>query len=109
MNIDIFKSKKYTTNSLFIKKILAINLTLEEFLMLTYFDNQYNSYLNIEELSNNLGLSLEKSYETFNSLISKKLIDIKTEKDIEGRLIEKVSLDNFYMLILETEKNGYLY
>ena len=50
MNIDIFKSKKYTTNSLFIKKILAINLTLEEFLMLTYFDNQYNSYLNIEEI-----------------------------------------------------------
>lgn len=104
MNIDIFKSKKYITNSLFIKKVLELNLTLEEFLMLTFFDNQYSSYLNIEELSNNLGLSLEKSYKTFNNLLSKKLIDIKTEKDIEGRLIEKVSLDNFYMLVLETEK-----
>ena len=47
MKIDIFKCQKYITNSLFIKKALTLNLTLEEFLMLTYFDNDYNNYLNI--------------------------------------------------------------
>ena len=103
MKIDIFKCQKYITNSLFIKKALTLNLTLEEFLMLTYFDNDYNNYLNINELSNNIGLSEDKAYEIFTSLLSKKLIDIKTEKDIEGRLIEKVSLDNFYEMIIEDE------
>ena len=57
MNLDILKSKKYITNSLFIKKVLELNLTLEEFLMLTYFDNDFNSYLNMDELSNNLGIT----------------------------------------------------
>ena len=104
MNIDILKCKKYITNSLFIKQALKLKLTLEEFLMLTYFDNDYNNYLNIEELSKNIGLPLDKSYEVFNSLLSKKIIDVKTDKDIEGRLIERVSLDNFYALIMSDEK-----
>ena len=95
MNIDLLKCKKYITNSLFIKKALELKLTFEEFLMLTYFDNDYQNYLNIEELSKNIGLPLDKSYEVFNSLLSKKLIDVKTDKDIEGRLIERVSLDHF--------------
>ena len=103
MNIELLKCKKYITNSLFIKKCLELKLSLEEFLMITYFDNDYNSYLNIEELSKNIGLPLDKSYEVFNSLLSKKLIDVKTDKDIEGRLIEKVRLDGFYMLIVEEE------
>ena len=103
MNIDLLKCKKYITNSLFIKKALELKLTFEEFLMLTYFDNDYNNYLNMDELSKNIGISSEKAYEIFTSLLSKKLIDIKTEKDIEGRLIEKVNLDNFYKMILEEE------
>ena len=106
MNLDILKSKKYITNSLFIKKVLELNLTLEEFLMLTYFDNDFNSYLNMDELSNNLGITSDKAYEVFTNLLSKKLIDIKTEKDIEGRMIEKVSLDNFYMLVIEEKKKN---
>ena len=104
MNIDIFKCQKYITNSLFIKKALSLKLSLEEFLMLTYFDNDFNSYLNMDELSNNLGIPADKAYEVFTSLLSKKLIDIKTEKDIEGRMIENVSLDNFYEMIVEEEK-----
>ncbi len=106
MNLDYFKCPKYITNSLFMKKALQLKLTLEEFLMLTYFDNDYNNYLNIDELSNNIGISSEKAYEIFTNLLSKKLIDIKTEKDIEGRLIEKVSLDNFYEMIIEEEKES---
>lgn len=104
MDKKIFEAKKYVTNSIFIKKCLELNLTLEEFLMLTYFDNSYNNYLNIEELSKNLGLNLDKAYQTFNSLLSKKLIEVKTEKDIENRLIERICLDNFYNMLLSEEK-----
>ena len=68
------------------------------------FDNDFNNYLNMDELSKNLGIPSDKAYEVFTNLLSKKLIDIKTEKDIEGRMIEKVSLDNFYEMIVEEEK-----
>lgn len=101
MDKSIFQCKKYVTNSIFIKKALDLKLNLEEFLMLTYFDNDYNSYLNIEELSKNIGISLEKAYQIFNSLLSKKLIVIESTKDIEGRMIERVNLDNFYDMITE--------
>jgi len=97
----IFECRKYVTNSIFIKKVLDLKLSLEEFLMLTYFDNDYNNYLDIEILSKNIGLNIDKSYEVFNSLLKKKLITIESAKDIEGRMIEKVSLDNFYALIFE--------
>lgn len=101
MNSSIFKTKKYVTNSIFIKKALELKLTLQEFLMLTYFDNDYNSYLDIEHLSSNLGLKLEEAYEVFNSLLLKKIIDVETTKDLEGRMIEKVILDNFYNMLAE--------
>ena len=101
MDKSIFQCKKYVTNSIFIKKALDLKLNLEEFLMLTYFDNDYNSYLNIEELSKNIGISLEKAYQIFNSLLSKNLIVIESTKDIEGRMIERVNLDNFYDMITE--------
>lgn len=101
MESRIFKSKKYVTNSIFIKKVLDLKLSLEEFLMLTYFDNDYNGYLDIEKLSENLGIKVENAYKVFNSLLSKKLISIDTIKDIEGRMIEQVNLDNFYNMMLE--------
>ncbi|MBE6154433.1 MAG: DnaD domain protein [Firmicutes bacterium] len=104
MDKTMFKSKKYVTNSIFIKKALSLKLTLEEFLMLTYFDNDLNNYLNIELLSQNIGLSIEESYKIFNNLLSKKLITIETDKDIEGRMIEKVNLDNFYEMIYEEKE-----
>ncbi len=102
MNSTIFKTSKYVTNSLFIKKALELKLSLEEFLMITYFDNDYNNFLDIERLSDNIGLKLEEAYKVFNSLVSKKLLTIETTKDIENRMIEKVNLDNFYnMLTME--------
>lgn len=104
MNVNYFKCPKYVTNSLFIKKALELNLSLEEFLMLVYFDNDYTSYLNMDELSKNIGLSSEKAYEVFTNMLTKKIIDVKTAKDIEGRLIERVSLDNFYTMIMEDEQ-----
>lgn len=104
MDKSIFLNKKFVTNSIFIKKALELKLSLEEFLMLTYFDNDFNSYLNIEELSKHLGLSIEVAYQTFNNLLKKKLITIDTKKDIEGRMIESISLDGFFDMIVDEKK-----
>jgi len=86
------------------KKAISLNLSLEEFLMLTYFDNDYNNYLNMELLCKNTGLNIDQSYEIFNKLLSKKLITIDSDKDTEGRMIERVNLNNFYNLTLEEQK-----
>ena len=104
MDKTIFKIRKYVTNNLFIKKALELNLSFEEFLFLTYFDNN-NYYLDMERLSDELGLNIDKAYQVFNSLISKKLISIDTIKDRENRMIEQINLDNFYDLITEEEVN----
>ncbi len=100
----LFKSKKYVTNSIYVKKALELNLSLPEFLMLMYFDNDYNNYLDIEKLSKNLGLNIDTAYQVFNSLISKKLISIDTAKDLDNRMIEHVNLDNFYQMLIEDQQ-----
>ena len=102
MDARIFNTTKYVTNGLFIKKALELNLNLEEFLVLTYFDND-NSFFDIERLSHNLNMKLENALSAFNSLISKQILSIITTKDVEGRMIEKVSLDNFYQMIMEED------
>ncbi len=104
MNNSIFKTTKYVTNDLFIKKALELKLTLEEFLVLTYFDNVHH-YLDIARLSKSIGLTPDKAYQIFNELLSKKLLVIETSKDQEGRMVEEVNLDNFYNLILENKIN----
>lgn len=101
---NFWKCKKYVTIDIFIKKALELNLTLEEFLMLTYFDNAYNNYLDMDTLCLNLGLKLDKAYKVFNSLLSKKIILVETTKDIEGRMIEKIDLSNFYQMLNEEVK-----
>lgn len=101
---DIYKAKKFVTNSAYIKKALELKLTLEEFLMLTYFDNDYDGYLDMDKLCSNTGIKVEEAYKIFNSLISKKLITIETDKDMENRMIEKVVLNNFYSMLNEEEK-----
>ncbi len=101
---DIYRSKKYVTNSIYIKKALELNLSLEEFIMLTYFDNDCDGYLDMEKLCFNTGINIEEAYKIFNSLISKKLITIATEKDSENRMTEKVVLNYFYSMLME-EKN----
>lgn len=106
MDKTLFECKKYVTTSIFFKQALALNLSLEEFIMLTYFDNDYNSYLNIESVSDNTGLTIDEAYKIFNNLVSKKLISIESTKDLEGRMIERVSLSNFYEMICEEKANA---
>ncbi len=101
---DIYKTKKYVTNSIYIKKALELKLTLEEFLMLTYFDNDYDGFLDMDKLCENTGIKITEAYKIFNSLVSKNLITIETKKDIENRMIENVCLDNFYNMLNEEKK-----
>ena len=54
--IKILSSKKMVLSTYLIKVALEAKLSLNEFLVLVYFDNSFNSTLDIELIGNTLGL-----------------------------------------------------
>ena len=89
-------NKKFVTESLFIKEALKKNLSLDEFLLLLYFDNSYDSEFDIALISQVLNMDEKKVLNAYSSLMKKNLIKVKAEKNDFGKICEKVSLDNFY-------------
>mgnify|MGYP004505329317 FL=1 len=89
-------NKKLVAETIFIKEALKLNLSLNEFLLLLYFDNSYDSIFDIVLLSKTLNMSEEQILQAYGSLMAKKLIKVVAIKDGYGKVIEKVSLDNFY-------------
>ena len=89
-------NKKLVTETIFIREALKLNLSLKEFLLLLFFDNSYDLVFDINVASNVLNMKEEDILEAYASLINKKIIKVKAEKDGYGKIIEKVSLDKYY-------------
>ena len=108
MNVkDILKEKKIIVGNHLIQKSIELRLSLDEFLLLAYFENSDTNVFDVELIKKNLGMSEENIMNSFNTLMSKKLISFETGKDEEGRIIDGISLDNFYNLIdTEVEKKN---
>ena len=104
-------NKKFVAESIFIKEALKKSLSLNEFLLLLYFDNSFDLVFDIKVISTSLNMTEEQILEAYSSLMRKKIIKVKAEKDGYGKIIEKVNLDNFYNEIksdhqvLEKENN----
>ncbi len=78
-------------------------LALNEFLVLTYLDNDYSDKFEIEAISKSLKMNLDDCLTAFNSLMMKGLVSLESNKDENDKFSEKVSLDNMYKLYsLET-------
>lgn len=103
MNKD---NKKFVAESIFIKEAIKDNLSLNEFLLLLYFDNAYESVFEIEVISKVLNMSVDSAIDAYSSLLKKKLINVKAEKNSYGKIVEKVYLDNYYRNIRVDEKEG---
>ena len=99
-------NKKFVAESIFIKEAIKDNLSLNEFLLLLYFDNSYDLVFDIKSISKFLNMSEDKVLEAYSSLMTKKLIKVKAEKDSFGKILEKVSLDNFYNNIMIEKKES---
>ena len=74
-------NKKFVTESLFIKEALKKNLSLDEFLLLLYFDNSYDSEFDIALISQVLNMDEKKVLNAYSSLMKKNLIKVKAEKN----------------------------
>lgn len=99
MNKD---NKKFVVETLFLKEALKYNLTLKEFLILMYFDNDYDLVFDVKKVSKAICLSEEETLKAFESLLTKRLIKLNSVKNENGKLIDKISLDNFYNSLKES-------
>lgn len=100
MNItDILKEKKYIVGKHLISKAIELKLSMDEFLLLLYFENADTSVFDTDLIKKNMGINEEMIMDAFNKLMSKKLISFETGKDSEGRIYDGISLNNFYNLI----------
>ncbi len=99
--LKILQSKKMVLNTYLVKVALDAKLNLNEFLVLVYFDNSFNSALDIDLICNTLGLDEASVMEAFNSLMVKGLVNIESSKDLENRMQEIVTLCGVYDFICD--------
>lgn len=98
-------NKRLVAETIFIKEAIKNKLSLNEFLLMLYFDNSFDLIFDINLITKTLCMSEEEVLSAYGSLLSKKLIKVTAEKDGFGKVIEKVSLDNFYNEIKEDNKS----
>lgn len=99
--LKILSSKKLVINDYLVKIAIRNQLSLNEFLVLAYFDNSYSDVFEVELVSKILGMDLNSTMEAFNSLMIKGLVTLESVKDVENRMNEVVKLDGAYASIIE--------
>lgn len=97
-------NKKLVLETIFIKEALKLNLSLDEFLLLLYFDNSFDLVFDLTIVSKTLNMDEDRVLMAYGSLINKKIIKVKAEKNDYGKVSEKVSLEDFYNAIKKENK-----
>ncbi len=97
----LLKNKKLVISSYLIKIALEQKLSLNEFLVLVYFDNSFSNTFDVNLVCDTLGLDSNQTLEAFNSLMLKGLVALESVKDLDNRLNEEVNLDGLYNLIVD--------
>lgn len=97
-------NKRFVVEANFIKEAHSLNLNLNEFLLMLYFENSDDLILDFDNITNKLKITKDSILEAFNSLLEKNLITLVSEKNSDGKRYDKVLLDNFYNNIKETRK-----
>lgn len=101
MNKD---NKKFVIETIFLKEALKHDLTVPEFLVLVYFDNDYDSVFNLNRVVKATCLKEDVVLEAFDSLINKGIITLNTVKNDNGKIFDQVSLENLYNDIKNEKK-----
>ncbi len=98
------KENKFVVTDVLLKLAKIKELSLNEFLVLMYLDNDYNDNFEIEVMSRALGIDMEICLESFNSLLMKGLVSIDSKKDENNKYKEVVSIDNIYNVVSMEEE-----
>ena len=97
-------NKKYVVEANFIEEASKLDLSLQEFLLLIYFDNSDDQTFDITKICNKLKISEEKVVEAYNNLLLKNIIELVSVKDSNNKLVEKVTMNGFYNKLKDTKE-----
>jgi len=97
-------NKKFVVEANFIEEACKLDLTLQEFLLLVYFENSDDLTFDLERICNKLKIDESTLLEAYNNLLTKGLITLSSEKNSTGKRIDKISLEGFYEKIKESKK-----
>ena len=104
-NIEFLTEQRFTLSSHLIQVALKHNLSLEEFLLLLYFEDTMDKTFDIERICQVLSMGEEACLEAFNHLLTLNLITLETYKDKTNKQCDRISLEPFYKeLFLDNEK-----
>ena len=98
MNDKLLRDKNFVLSSTIIKYVDK-DLSLKDFLVLMYFINSFDNSFDAEKIANVLNISLEDVMTSVSDLMTKELISLESGNDIDGRMVDIISLDNFYKKI----------
>lgn len=98
-------TKNIVINEHLITIAIKKQLSLKEFLVLTYLYNDFNNVFDVETISKNLKLPTNEIMEAFNNLMLKNLVSLESIKDLESRYNEIVNLDGLFKEIEQNIKD----
>ena len=95
----LLNAPNYTVSSIIIEELVKQKLNLSEFLIIVYFLNEDNKIFDIVNMNKRLGLSEKEILESFNTLVTKKLISLDVRNDKSNHMVETISLEGIYRLV----------
>lgn len=108
LKTDLLKEHHLVIPTYLVPIVKKFSLSFEDFLLLLYFWNYKEETFDVSLIGKILKLQESEILTSFNTLISKKLIQIETLKDGNGKRVEVVNLDLLYqeitVLFQETQK-----
>ena len=99
MDIALLKENNLVFPTFLIPIIKKFSLSILDALLLTYFWNFKEETFDVSSITLILKLSESEILNSFNNLMSKKLIRLNTNKDSDGKIIEIINLDTLYQEI----------
>lgn len=94
--VSYLMNNKYFVFTKDIIKNIDNNMPLNDFLLLIYFINNNGISFEPEKISTDLGLTMDNVMMSFNNLVSQNIITLESKNDNNGKIIDIVSLDEFY-------------
>ncbi len=103
--LEILAEKRFTVSTHLIKVAISLNLSLNEFLLLMYFEDATDKTFDVDKITSILSLDEKTILGAFNKLLNLNLIKMETSKDNSNRHCEIISLVPMYKTLVEQKSD----
>ena len=99
--LEFLTEKRFAVSTHLIQVAVSLNLSLNEFLLLMYFEDVTDKTFDVSKIGKVLSLNETDTLTAFNKLINLNLIKMETSKDETNKHCEIISLVPMYKSIVE--------